>query len=185
MSLDHAILGFLNYHPSTGYDLKRIFDSSVRHFWAADQGQIYRTLARLTDKGWAEMERVEQDDRPDRKVYQITETGRAELVRWLCAPPPYRDARSAVLVQVFFMGQLPDEEILARFEEHAELLRGILSRYGDIPEQLEPFQQDIDSPRERFFWLLTLENGIASMHANLAWVESVIERIKKGLVPDR
>ena len=69
MSLEFAILGFLNYHPYTGYDLKKIFDTSIRHFWPADQSQIYRTLARLTENGWAEMEKVPQDDRPDRKVY--------------------------------------------------------------------------------------------------------------------
>jgi PadR family transcriptional regulator, regulatory protein AphA len=57
MSLDYAILGFLNYHPYTGYDLKKIFDSSVHHFWSADQSQIYRTLARLTDQGLARMEK--------------------------------------------------------------------------------------------------------------------------------
>jgi len=28
MSLEHAILGFLNYHAYTGYDLKKIFDTS-------------------------------------------------------------------------------------------------------------------------------------------------------------
>jgi PadR family transcriptional regulator AphA len=73
MSLEHAILGFLNYGPSSGYDLKKVFDVSVQHFWPADQSQIYRTLSRLEDEGWAEMELVEQEDRPDRKVYHITE----------------------------------------------------------------------------------------------------------------
>ena len=88
MSLEYAILGFLNYHPYTGYDLKKIFDTSIRHFWPADQSQIYRTLARLTEQGFAEMEKVPQDDRPDRKVYSITEAGRAELMKWLSGPPP-------------------------------------------------------------------------------------------------
>ena len=88
MSLDHAILGFLNYHPYSGYDLKKIFDTSVQHFWSADQSQIYRTLNRLTKQGFAEMEKIPQDDRPDRKVYHITEAGRSELLQWLSGPPP-------------------------------------------------------------------------------------------------
>jgi DNA-binding PadR family transcriptional regulator len=108
MSLDFAILGFLNYQPYTGYDLKKIFDTSIRHFWPADQSQIYRTLSRLTESGWAEMEKVPQSDRPDRKVYHITDAGRAELMRWLSAPPPMGDPRSAPLIQVFFSGQLSD-----------------------------------------------------------------------------
>ena len=33
MSLEYAILGFLNYRPLSGYDLKKVFDNSVRHFW--------------------------------------------------------------------------------------------------------------------------------------------------------
>ena len=55
MSLDFAILGFLSYSPFTGYDLKKFFDQSVRHFWTADQSQIYRILARLGDEGKVEM----------------------------------------------------------------------------------------------------------------------------------
>lgn len=183
MSLDFAILGFLNYHPYTGYDLKKIFDTSVRHFWYADQSQIYRTLARLTENGWAKMEKIPQEDRPDRKVYHITDAGRAELLRWLSAPPPMGGPHSAPLIQVFFAAQLSDEELLAKFEGYAAIMRAILSQYEQIPAQLGPFQEEIPSPREHFFWLLTLENGIANMRANLAWAESVIERIKKGKVP--
>ncbi|GAB4485497.1 MAG: hypothetical protein Fur0016_12050 [Anaerolineales bacterium] len=183
MSLDHAILGFLNYHPYTGYDLKKIFDTSIRHFWPADQSQIYRTLSRLEENGLAEMERVPQEDRPDRKVYHITEAGRAELLRWISGPPPLGEPRSAPLIQVFFSGQLSDDEILSKFEGYAAIMRSILSQYDQVPDQLGPFQQEIPSPREHFFWMLTLENGLANMRANLAWAESVIERIKNGQVP--
>jgi len=183
MSLEYAILGFLNYQPYTGYDLKKIFDTSIRHFWPADQSQIYRTLARLTENGWAEMEKVPQEDRPDRKVYHITDAGRSELLRWIIAPPPMGEPRSAPLIQVFFAGQLSDEEILQKFNGFAAMMRFMLSQYEQVPGMIAPFQEEIPSPREHFFWLLTLENGIANMRANLAWAESVIERIQNGEVP--
>ncbi len=183
MSLDHAILGFLSYHPYTGYDLKKIFNSSVRHFWPADQSQIYRTLARLTEQGYVEMEKVPQEDRPDRKVYSITAAGRAELRTWLAGPPPLGEPRSAPLIQVFFAGQLSDEEILAKFEGFAAIMQAILAQYEQVPAQIVPFQQEIVSPREHFFWLLTLDNGIRSMRASLEWAENVIAQIKAGKVP--
>ena len=183
MSLEFAILGFLNYKPYTGYDLKKIFDTSIRHFWPADQSQIYRTLARLTENGWAEVEKVPQDDRPDRKVYSITDAGRAELLRWLAGPPPMGEPRSAPLIQVFFAGQLSDAEVLEKFVGYAAVMRSILNLYDQVPGQLGPFREEITSAREHFFWLLTLENGVANMRANLAWAESVIERIKNGEVP--
>lgn len=183
MSLDYAILGFLNYHPCTGYDLKKIIDTSMRHFWPADQSQIYRTLARLTEQGFTEMEKIPQEDRPDRKVYHITEAGRTELLRWLSNPPILGEPRSAPLIQVFFAGQLSDKEALAKFEDFAATMRAILSQYDQIPVMIGPYQQEISSPREHFFWLLTLENGIRHMRGNLEWAESVIERIKNGQVP--
>jgi PadR family transcriptional regulator, regulatory protein AphA len=185
MSLDYAILGFLNYHPYTGYDLKKIFDDSVRHFWPADQSQIYRTLARLTEQGFVEMKKVAQEDRPDRKVYHITPAGHTELLKWLAGPPPMEEARSASLIQVFFAGQLSDEEILAKFEGFAAGCRAILARYEQVPERIGPYQQEIDSPREQFFWMLTLENGIGNVRASLEWAESTIERIKKGQIPPK
>jgi len=183
MSLDHALLGFLNYHAYTGYDLKKIFDTSVRHFWPADQSQIYRTLARLTEQGFAEMEKIPQENRPERKVYHITDAGRLELLKFLSGPPPFDEPRSAPLIQVFFAGQLSDEEVLAKFEDYAAIMRSILAQYEQVPDYLGPFQDEIPSTREHFFWLLTLENGITNMRANLEWAESVIKRIKSGQVP--
>jgi PadR family transcriptional regulator, regulatory protein AphA len=183
MTLDFAVLGFLNYHPYTGYDLKKIFNNSIRHFWPADQSQIYRTLAHLTEQGYVEMEKIPQSDRPDRKVYHITGAGRAELLKWLSEAPPMGEPRSASLVQVFFAGQLSDAEILAKFEEFAAILRAILARYAQIPAQIMPYQREITSPREHYFWMLTLDNGARSMRASLEWAESVIEQIKAGKVP--
>ncbi len=183
MSLEYAILGFLNYHPYTGYDLKKLFDTSIRHFWSADQSQIYRTLARLTGQGLITMEKVAQEDRPDRKVYNITNSGRSELMKWLGSPPPMDEPRSAPLIQVFFAGQLTNEEILAKFEGFAAIMRLMLDQYNQVPAQIGPYQQEITSPREHFFWQLTLDNGIRNMRANLEWAESIIESIKSGQVP--
>ncbi|MBN1426856.1 MAG: PadR family transcriptional regulator [Anaerolineae bacterium] len=183
MSLDYAILGFLNYHPYSGYDLKKIFDTTVQHFWSADQSQIYRTLARMTEQGLVDVEKIAQDDRPDRKVYHVTEAGRAALLDWLSEPPPMQANRSAPLIQVFFCGQLPDDDVLAKFEYVADLMREILKRYDQIPGQIDIHAPEIASPRERYFWLLTLDLGIRTMRANLEWAESVIEQIKNGQVP--
>ena len=136
MSLEHAILGFLNYKPFSGYDLKKIFDNSVRHFWPADQSQIYRTLTRLTERGWVDMEVVEQSERPDRKVYHINPAGREDLRRWVGGGVPAGDARSAALVQVFFSGQLPDEEIAARFEGMQAIMQAQLDVLCQVPGQI-------------------------------------------------
>lgn len=183
MSLEHAILGFLTYRPMSGYDLKKIFDTSVRHFWPADQAQIYRTLNWLSEKGWADVEVVEQEDRPDRKVYHITEAGREELRQWLTTPLPMAQSRSAPMIQVFFAGQLPDEEVIAMFERAAEHMRMLLQQYDRIPERIDAYADYVRSPREFFFWMLTLEIGKMTARTNLEWIESIIQRIRNGDIP--
>jgi PadR family transcriptional regulator, regulatory protein AphA len=184
VSLEFAILGFLNYEPFTGYALKKMFDTSVRHFWSADQSQIYRTLARLTEEGLAEVERVEQFDRPDRKIYSITPAGREKFIEWLQGPFPMQDPKSGPLVQVFFSGRLSDEEVLAKFQMAAEIFRTILARYDNVPSQIDEYIQKVPSRREQYFWMLTLDLGIRTMRSNLEWAESVIDAVQKKQIPE-
>jgi PadR family transcriptional regulator, regulatory protein AphA len=184
LSLEYAILGFLNYQPFTGYELKKMFDTSIQHFWTADQSQIYRTLAKLTEEGLAEVERVEQTDRPDRKVYRITPGGRERFQLWLQGPFPNQEPKSGPLVQVFFSGKLSNEEVLAKFQMAAHIFRTILSRYGQVPQQIGEFIQQVPSPREHYFWMLTLDLGLRTMRAQLEWAESVIAALQNHEVPE-
>jgi PadR family transcriptional regulator, regulatory protein AphA len=183
MTLDYGILGFLNYQPHSGYDLKKRFDHTVNHFWSAEQSQIYRTLNSMTEMGWIEMEVIEQSDRPDRKVYHITETGRQQLRTWLLDPVPSQKPRIASLVQVFFAGQLSDEELLEKFEEAARSTRQQLEQFKQLPITEFDYIDDITSPREVFFWMATHQLGLKSLQSYLEWIENFIEKIKKKEIP--
>jgi DNA-binding PadR family transcriptional regulator len=183
MSLGHAILGFLRYGPLSGYDLKERFDLSVRHFWPADQSQIYRVLAKLDEQGYARVKVVEQENRPDRKVYSITKAGREELYRWLTTPLEMEGGRNASLVQVFFSAQLANQEILEIFRRAAEQCRSLLEHLRKVPAQANRFTAEVEDPREAWCWFLTLECGIRMNEAKLAWMEDVIARIENGEMP--
>lgn len=178
MSLEHAILGFLNYGPSTGYDLKKLFDGSVRHFWPADQSQIYRTLSRLANRGLISARQVIQEDRPNQKVYSLTDKGRDLLMDWLRTVHPHEDKRYSFLIQVFFGGQMEDHDILPVLEKRADELRRRLQGFkeleADSQEKINMYPE-----RDRFFWMLTLEHGIWVEQSILTWLESVIERLKR------
>jgi len=183
MSLKHAILGFLNYQPQTGYELKEVFDDSVQHFWLADQSQIYRTLNDLMAENYVTMDVVVQENRPNRKVYSITPSGQAELRRWLQMPPPLQAPRSAGLIQVFFAGQLSNDEILQKFQMVADYCRQTLEVYQAISnETIAEYEEEV-GPREAFCWNLTVDLGLRSVQAQLEWAENVIKQIKRGKLP--
>jgi PadR family transcriptional regulator, regulatory protein AphA len=82
----HALLGFLSFGPATGYELKHAFENSIQHFWSADLSQIYRTLESLREEGLVTMRIEHQESKPPKHIYSLTESGRAELLRWLHEP---------------------------------------------------------------------------------------------------
>lgn len=86
VALPHAILVALSEQSGSGYELARRFDRSIGYFWAATHQQIYRTLRAMEDDGWVHVTPVAQQGRPDKKVYTVSDAGRAELARWIAEP---------------------------------------------------------------------------------------------------
>ena len=178
MSLVHAILGFLNKHPMTGYDLKtECFDQSVAHFWPADQAQIYRTLDKLTEQGFVESDIEVQTDRPNRKIYHITEAGRAELFRWLALPQEELPIhREPFLVQLFFADQLDKKTVLNLLELQLDAHEKQLAKYREIP--LPPIGTP-DLSREYMFQRLTLDMGLHSEQMYIDWLKESIKIVQQ------
>jgi DNA-binding PadR family transcriptional regulator len=101
--ITYCVLGLLAFWgPLSGYDLKRLFDHMLAPMWGAAQSQIYKELRRMKELGWVEMEREEQEARPDRKVYSITEQGKAALRKWQAQPPEVFQLRDELLLKVLF-----------------------------------------------------------------------------------
>ena len=100
MALEHAILVSLRERPASGLDLARRFDRSIGFFWSATHQQIYRVLARMEADRWVSSAAVEQQGRPDKKVYEVTDLGADELARWLASPLPAEKFRSELAVRL-------------------------------------------------------------------------------------
>ncbi len=181
MSLAHAILGLLTVTPMTGYDLKtQAFDNTVTHFWQADQTQIYRTLAAMAESGWVKSTLEIQEDRPNRKVYHITDAGREELIRWLHTEQSLPVYREPFLVQMFFAGELDKETILAHIIQQREGHKARLAHYETITM---PSLDDPELIRKRIFWQLTLEMGMAMERAYIDWLDQC-EAVVRGTGED-
>ena len=173
MPLNHAILGFLDYGPMTGYDLKKFFDQSVTHFWSATQSHIYKALENLEAEGWVESQIIPQEGRPNRKEYHITKAGRAELRRWVVTPLPLSPTREAWLIQIFFSHASSNEEIVALLQ----------ARANEIQKNLEAFSAggstEAGTERMRAIWKLTGDFGVSYYEFELAWLEKTIKKISK------
>ena len=183
MSLDHILLGLLR-DPATGYDLKNTFSEGVRHFWSAELSQIYPTLKRLEQSRMLSSRLEPSPKGPNRRVYTLTEEGRAELLRWLGSGPVVGTERFTYLAQLYFMDAIGDvretrafmtalRAHLSRWLAQLQALeRQVVATHGDAPERYS------DAGFHRF---ATLRMGIHSIGSKVAWCDETLAAIDRRL----
>lgn len=82
--VQEVLLALLAKDPCHGYQLRAQLQLALGPLAdALNAGQVYVTLGRLEKAGLVRSQRVGQADRPDRKVYELTEAGRVRVVEWL------------------------------------------------------------------------------------------------------
>lgn len=179
MSLRHGLLGLLSYESMTGYDLNKDFNDSLGHFWQAKASQIYRELDAMEHSGWLTSERVIQDEKPNKRVYSITEAGRAEFLRWLATLDPLANTprtKNAFMMRIFFGGELSTEQTLKLLHSGREL---VLDHVRQMEAIINNFDAGVydgynDDPNKVKYWKLTALSGEIMSKANLEWLDKAI-----------
>jgi PadR family transcriptional regulator AphA len=171
MSIQYAILGFLSWRPLSGYDLKKLFAESEFFYWSGNSNQIYRTLVRLHKEGLVTREVEHQESYPDRKVYALTDEGRAALRAWAGSPPELPELRHSFLVQLAWADLLPPDELDALLQAYEDRVRAQLlicqeqARRGEI----DPAR----TAREAYLWRAVAGNWIGFYAHELAWLRGL------------
>lgn len=183
MSLDHILLGLLR-DPSSGYDLKAVFDERISHFWSAEFGQIYPTLNRLEARGLLRSWVEPSQKGPNRRVYSLTAGGREELLHWLGGGPAVGAERFTYLAQLYFMDALGD------LRETRDFMTALKHRLRAWLGRLEAIEAGVTADRgnapERyndagFHRFATLRMGIHSIGAKVKWCDETLAAIDRRL----
>ncbi len=132
MDVKTVCLGMLTAGAASGYDLKKQFESTFGHFFAAGYGSIYPALSSLADKGLVTCEQIPQEGKPDRKVYAITADGTAFLLKALGDPAPSHKVRSEFLATMCFAHLMPIEQIQAVLDNRVEDCEYYIKMIADI-----------------------------------------------------
>src|SRR5919206_3177049 len=151
MALRHAVLAALLEGEASGYELAKRFDISIANFWHAQPQQLYAELARLADAGLVEGRLVVQEKRPNKRVFRLTDAGRAELGRFAEAAPRPTAIKDELLVMVQAADAADHAAVVRALEERAQESEAKLRRFEALAEGLlgdrdeEAFLRD--SPR--------------------------------------
>lgn len=171
-SSTYAILGLLTFGEMSGYDLGKLVDRTVGHFFSPAKSQIYSELRRLVARGYANERRVEQQDRPDKSLYRITPKGERALRGWLESPEVEpTTVRMPFLLKLFFAAYLPHESLLAQVKEVQRQARETLDDLGQL-------EREIGGREEFFFPNLVLQFGQAHCRARIRWTEKVLREVE-------
>lgn len=178
MSLKHGLLGLLNYGPMTGYELSRVFQGSLDFFWQGQTSQIYRELNAMESCGYLASERVMQTDKPNKRVYSITDDGRRELIKWLSSPGADIDeamkVKSAFLMRVFFAGELSDGQSIAMLKSFSEKCSDAIKSLNAANDAIENYGEAVGDMNKAKYWGLVKMFGEIFYTAELEWAKKAI-----------
>jgi len=177
--LKHGILGLLNYHQMTGYEIMQVFRDSLRFFWSAQTSQIYRELQTLETKGWVDKTPVSQKSRPDKNIYTITPEGRKELLRWLSDEGQEHKTRNTILMRVFFLGERSREENIQYFEGFKRYCEMTFQGLDAAIDSVKEYRAVLDDPDKALYWEMTVDYGRKVMQMEIDWAQSCIDRLKE------
>lgn len=167
-TLGYAILGLLARGSHSGYDLAQLLQVKVGAFWQASHSQIYPELARLTTHGLVLHEVIAQTDRPDKKLYVITEAGRAALRAWVDAPLAMTGRRDEFMLKAFSLWLADPQRAITELRTHARQHAAQQAQYERLLiEKCAGAVPPINTPM--FSSYLTLHRGVAYEREYTAW----------------
>jgi DNA-binding PadR family transcriptional regulator len=169
-----VILGLLALGDRTGYDMKQTIDRSTRFFWGASYGQIYPELRRLERAGLV-TSREDPRGGVQRRAFELTEAGRAELDAWLTADGPDTFLiRDEGLLRLFFAALVGEDDVL-------RLVRRRHAWFLEVAEQFRAIGRESFGDEE---WPPVLHYGIELMEWNARWFGALEGRLTSD-DPDR
>jgi DNA-binding PadR family transcriptional regulator len=179
--LKYALLGLLANQNMSGYDLKVEFTQGIKNFWYAGHNQIYPELKKMTEDGLVKYELIKQDEKPDKKVYSLTEKGQNELHTWLTNTLKLPDTmKDEFMLKVYFISSMSPEEAKNQFLEQLAQRQEKLAYLESVTRDLEKKHGDnISTTNPAFGTYLVLTRALERESSYINWLKKGIERLEK------
>ena len=155
MNVRTLCLSILHAHEASGYEIRKLCtEGECSYFVEASFGSIYPALAKLEDEGLVTSRVEHQSGKPSKKMYAITDAGRAAFVEALHEPIAEDVYRSPFLLFARHAHLLDAQLVRTRID-------GQLARLDAEIEELRKIQIEFEEPKNQ---------GDEPSHANDAWV---------------
>lgn len=173
-SLGYALLGLIHMQPQTGYDLRKIFETTPMGHYSSSPGAIYPALKRLEQEGLIAGEVSAGDTLRPKRIYSATQQGVESLRAWVSQPIVkddllHKDAE--LMLRFSLMGTVVDNDTTRRFLEQ---MSNVLDEYIPELEQVLAAMTKAGPPHGR----LALRSGIEAYKGRRKWVRKAIKEFE-------
>ena len=173
LTIEHVLLGFLHHEPTHGYEIhRRLSDpEGLGLVWHVKQNKLYALLAKLERKGYVTIELEPQNNRPPRKIFQLTEAGRQAFLTWVQSPVQHgRKLRLDFLAKLYFARR--EGEVVTRhlIEQQRVVCQSWLAQ--------EHAQAGALRETRPYDWLVH-EFRVGQIDAMLAWLDTCQEALSE------
>ena len=165
--MKELFLALLSGDRAHGYELKQSFEQEFGDLLPAlNAGQIYVTLGRLERDGLVVGQAVPGDSR-GKRVYELTEAGRAALAAWIELPVSGRRLKDEFFMKFIVVGS-------RQLAEPKQLLEGQRREYLQSLRDLNALLEvNGKGPAAE----LLIEGAILHLRADLEWLELIEQRL--------
>ena len=155
----------------------KVFNESLSFFWNAQTSQIYRELDTIEKKGWVTSEHIIQEDKPNKKLFTISDEGKTELVNWLDghSAKDMMKIRDSMTMRMFFGSQGDCDALKKELMEYRCINEHFLSSLKQVEGSLDYREQFIEKTGEKLYWLMGIKRGYKTAQSNIEWVDECLE----------
>ena len=174
--LEYAILGLIHGAPRSGYDIRKIFASSLLRLFSDSPGSVYPALRRLERDGLIRAPRAARKGGRGLRVFRLAKKGRQALRRWVDTPIEAEELRKnpdAFSLQFAYMDDLVDRERMS------EMLRDYARVFRALESEVTEFQ-DANEDTLPPAGYLVLNLGGSLCRARIRWARQTIEALKES-----
>jgi DNA-binding PadR family transcriptional regulator len=124
---------------------------------------------------------VEQDDRPDKKVYEITAWGRETLASWVTEPAKPRAARDELVLKAYSVWMADQDKALGLFRDQQRAHEEQLRNYKELERWMrKEWGEDLETPESPLFaTYATLQRGLAYERGYAEWCRWLADRLER------
>lgn len=169
---EYALMGTLMNGPVHGYEIMRSLKSDLGSTWRVPTSQLYALLKKLEDRGLVRSKLEHQNDRPSKRVFQLTDLGVEAFEKWLHTPCDHvRDLRIEFLAKMYFVRSL-HKDGTGLVEAQTKVLEQAASRIRSvIAQERDPYGR------------LIFEVKLATTTAWLNWLKENAQPFVEAIEP--